>query len=200
MPAHLHILLLAAGASSRMRGRDKLMEEVQGRALLRHLAIQALSTGLAVAVTLPPDRPLRGAVLDGLTLIRIPVADAHDGLSASLRAGLAVIAPEHSVMVLLADLPELDAADLASMARAQARHPAAILRGAAQDGTPGHPVIFPPWARAELAALSGDEGAKPVLKAHAAQVRLVPLPYFHATTDLDTPEDWAGWRERQARR
>mgnify|MGYP006184317219 CR=1 FL=1 len=48
--------------------------------------------------------------------------------------------------------------------------------------------------------LSGsDEGARSVLVRHRARLRLVPLPGHHATTDLDTPEDWAAWRAAQAK-
>lgn len=200
MAAPLHILILAAGASSRMRGRDKLLEEVQGAPLLRHIASQALATGLAVTVTLPPDRPLREAALSGLAVRQVLVPNAGHGLSASLRAGLASLPPDSAVMVLLADLPEMGTADLSTMARARDAYPDAILRGTAADGTPGHPVIFPSWARADLAALTGDDGARPVLKAQAARVVAVPLPAAHATTDLDTPEDWAAWRAGLASR
>lgn len=193
-PTNLHILILAAGASRRMRGRDKLLEPVRGVPLLRHLATEALATGLPVTVVLPPDRPERIAVLHGLSVNKVMATQAASGLSASLIAGIASIPQDQAVMILLADLPEIDRIDLQRMATAQATAPDAILRGTAEDGTPGHPVLLPPWARAELEGLSGDEGARPLLKTHADRVRSVALPARHATTDLDTPEDWAVWR------
>ena len=45
------IVILAAGASSRMRGRDKLLELVDGVALLRRQVERALNTGAKVFVT-----------------------------------------------------------------------------------------------------------------------------------------------------
>ncbi|MGB4829467.1 MAG: NTP transferase domain-containing protein, partial [Paracoccaceae bacterium] len=42
------ILILAAGASSRMGPGDKLTEPVAGRPMLAHLAGQALATGAPV--------------------------------------------------------------------------------------------------------------------------------------------------------
>ena len=59
-----HILLLAAGSSSRMRGGDKLLEPVAGRPLLTRIAEAALATGLPVHVALPPDRPASAARRD----------------------------------------------------------------------------------------------------------------------------------------
>ena len=52
--------------------------------------------------------------------------------------------------------------------------------------------------RDDLMTLKGDEGAKSVIVRHRARLRLVPLPARHATTDLDTPEDWAAWRATQS--
>lgn len=189
-----HILILAAGAASRMRGGDKCLEPVAGEPLLRRMARLALATGCGVTVALPPDRPEREAALDGLAVARVTVADAADGMAASLVAGVAALPEGAAVMLLLADLPMLDGADLAAVIAAQAADPAAVLRGADPDGTAGHPVLFPPDLREELLALTGDEGARSVLKRHAARVRLVTLPAGHATTDLDRPEDWAAWR------
>lgn len=190
----ISLLVLAAGASSRMRGGDKLLEPVQGQPLLRHVVQCALGTGLPVVVALAANRPARAAALHGLALNRVQVADAGDGMGASLRAGISAIAPDHAVMILLADMPEIDTADLAALAAAYRLAPSAIHRACTADGRPGHPVVFPPWARAELERLGGDSGAKSVLQAHAARIRLLPLPGTHALTDLDTPEDWASWR------
>ena len=111
----------------------------------------------------------------------------------SLRAALAA-AGQGSVLVLLADLPEITTADLQTLLRRHAEVPDRILRATAEDGTPGHPVLFPDWALPELAALSGDAGARDVLRRQQGRVELVPLPGRHAVTDLDTPEDWAAWR------
>lgn len=189
-----HILLLAAGASSRMRGGDKLLEPVAGEPLLTRIARAALATRAPVTVTLPPDRPARSAALAGLPVAQVTVPDPAQGMSASLAAGLAAIPPSHGIMLLLADLPEITAEDLTHLLTLWRQEPEAILRGAAQDGTPGHPVCFPPDLRDDLLTLRGDEGARSVLIRHRARLRAVPLPGTHATTDLDTPEDWAAWR------
>ena len=190
----LHVLILAAGSSRRMRGADKLLEQIAGQPLLRQLVGRAVQTGLPVTVTLPPDRPDRDAALTGLPIARLTVPDAGSGMATSLRAGLISLPPEAAVMLLLADLPEITAQDLSQMAAAQVQTPDLILRATDAQGGPGHPVIFPPWARAELMALTGDQGAHPVLTRHANRLRLIALPGQHATTDLDTPEAWANWR------
>lgn len=188
------ILILAAGSSSRMRGGDKLLERVGQEPQLARIVRAALATGLPVHVALPPDRPDRRAALAGLPIRPVTVPDPTEGMAASLKAGLSALPPGAGVMLLLADLPEIDAADLITLRDQWQAEPEAILRGAAADGTPGHPVCFPPDLRDDLMTLRGDEGARGVLVRHRARLRLIPLPDRHATTDLDTPEDWAAWR------
>jgi molybdenum cofactor cytidylyltransferase len=189
------MLILAAGSSARMRGADKLLEQVEGEPLLRLLARRAYDTGCAVFVTLAEASEGRRMALAGLPVVPVTVADADRGVSASLRAGIAAIG-DQAVLVMLGDMPEVTGVDLRAMLDRHAERPDLILRAVAVDGTPGHPVLLPGWVLAEVAALSGDQGARSVIERHAGQVEPVPLPGRHAVTDLDTPEDWAAWRAR----
>ena len=200
-PFNCPVLILAAGQSRRMGGRDKLLEEIDGVPLITRLARAALATGQPVLVTLPPQGSARRAALQGEP-VRIVTADlAADGMAASLVAGLAAL-PERAdaVMILLGDLPEIGADDLRAVMAAAASAPQAIWRGATDDGRPGHPVVFPRRLFSELAGLQGDSGAQTVIQAHAGDLRLCSLPGARAVTDLDTPEAWAAWRAKQARR
>jgi CTP:molybdopterin cytidylyltransferase MocA len=189
------ILLLAAGASSRMAPRDKLLEPVEGEPLLRRSARRALATGVAVICTLPPDRPERRAAVADLPLTLVEVPDAATGMAASLRAGLAALPRAAAgVMVLPADMPGFEVADLSRLLSLAPDHPARILRGATADGRPGHPVVFPADLFPALSVLSGDEGGRAVLRGQAGRVTLVRLPGDRAILDLDTPADWAAFR------
>jgi CTP:molybdopterin cytidylyltransferase MocA len=60
-------------------------------------------------------------------------------------------------------------------------------------GRAGHPVGFPARLLPALLDVSGDLGAREVLTRNPPQP--VPLPGQRATLDLDTPEDWAAWRQ-----
>ncbi len=189
------ILILAAGASSRMRGADKLLQPVDGRPLLAERAAAARTTGAPVFVALPARdaAPERWRAVDGLGVTCLEVSDAASGMAASLRAGVGALPDQTAgVVILLADMPEITSDDLAALIAGA--DGATILRGAGADGTPGHPVLFPARDFAALRALDGDRGARDLLRRERGRVRLVPLPGAHALTDLDTPEDWARWR------
>ena len=194
----LHIIVLAAGASSRMAPRDKLLESVEGQPLLVRITRISLETTCPVTVVLPTDRPLRNAAIAGLPVQRVFAEKARDGLAESIKAGVAATPERTSVLLVLADLPEINHQDLKTMISAWKSDPTSIFQGCSAAGIPGHPVIIPAHLRSELTDLTGDIGAKPVLKANQAIVRKVLLPGDHATTDLDTPEAWDHWRKLRA--
>ncbi|EKE45215.1 molybdopterin-guanine dinucleotide biosynthesis protein A-like protein [Oceaniovalibus guishaninsula JLT2003] len=188
------VALLAAGASSRMGGRDKLLETVGGVPLLRVLADRIAAAGLAGIATLPPDAPPRRAALRG-SAIRCIGVDASEGMAASLRAAVAAAQAFPALMVLPADMPEIAADDLRALADAwMAGPPDAAMRAATCDGRPGQPVVLPRRLYPAIAALRGDTGARGLLRNE--RVGLLPLADARAVLDLDTPEDWAAWRRR----
>lgn len=192
------ILLPAAGASQRMRGRDKLLQDVAGRPLLQVVAERATRASPHVAVTLREEDSAREAVLAGLPVTRLVVEDATEGMAASLRAGArwAMTLPVRALMIALPDMPEITAEDMRALIRAQAQHAHLPLRATDMTRRPGHPTLLPHALFGDLLQLRGDEGARRLLAAHPP--RLHPLTGHRALTDLDTPEDWAAWRARAA--
>lgn len=192
------ILILAAGASSRMGGVDKLMQDIDAIPLLARVIARAMATGLPTYVTLPDlSHPRAQLVRDG-GAIPVLVADWATGMAASIRAGIAAL-PEaiQGVMILPADMPDLQSVDLQDLENTARNAPRNIIRATTQSGVPGHPVIFPANLFAELQAISGDKGARAVISAHRSKVLAHPLPGSRAICDLDTPADWAAWRTAQ---
>lgn len=199
MPPALTVLIPAAGLSSRMRGRDKLIEQVDGLPLLRRQVDIARHVDAQVFVTLPLEDTARAQSLADLAdanLILRRLANASEGISASLRAGAAFCMEngDDGLMILLPDLPDLTLDDLLLMTRSFSEGPTRPVRATDCAGAPGHPVILPRHVLPQLATLRGDDGARDILRAHPP--RLCALPGYHATLDLDTPEAWAAWRAR----
>ncbi len=181
-----------------MRGRDKLLEDVGGISLLRHQALKCRDiTDKAVIVALPPAPHARYDALAGLDVTPLPVADAGKGMNASLAAAITALPDDTAcVMVLLADLPDLEKQDLEKVAAAvDLKGTDMIWRGATMGGAPGHPVVFRSDLFAGLIALTGDSGGREVVAAYKDKTLLVPLPDDRARADLDTPEQWAVWRK-----
>lgn len=201
--------LPAAGASRRMKGRDKLLEPVDGRPLLRRAAETALSAGLGpVLAGLRPDDAARRHALDDLAVGIVEVPNAGTGMSATLRAGagaaLAAIGAGRErndacdgMLVFLPDMPEIEAPDLVEMARVFETHGGPVVRATTRDGRPGLPVLFPRTLLHAFDRLDGDRGAAALLEDQ--RVVDLALPGERALTDLDTPGDWARWRATHGR-
>ncbi len=194
------ILILAAGASRRMQGRDKLLEQIDGESLLRRVVRMACAVEHAdVYVALPARPHPRYGEIDGLPVRRVEVVDAAEGMAASLRSGIAALDPSPpNLMILLADMPDLTTGDLETLWSATGQS-ALVWRGATQDGTPGHPLIIDQHLFPAFQALEGDVGGKSVLANVLDETVFVPLHADHAVTDLDTPEAWASWRKKTGR-
>jgi len=192
------ILILAAGASSRMGGQDKLMMDIDGTPLLARVISRAQATGHPVFVTLPHKEHPRAGLVRNAGATAVIVADWADGMSASVRHGIAAL-PKHlnGAMILPADMPDLTVKDLNTLLQAFERKPDSITRAATHSAIPGNPVIFPAEFFDALQNLTGDQGARGVIRAQEHRLHLVPLPGNHARTDLDTLRDWARWRAEQ---
>ena len=197
---NLPIVILAAGAASRMRGRDKLLEDVAGQPLIRKQAMMARAvTQGPVIVALPPRPHSRYAALEGLDVDCLPVNAAAEGMGASFRAAADAL-PRHATyaMIVLGDMPDLTENDLKKVMEGIDITPHNLIwRGQTSDGRPGHPIIFHADLFDALRALKGDSGGREIVAAAGARVHHVTLPGNRARLDLDTPEDWAAWRARQ---
>ncbi|WP_237072695.1 nucleotidyltransferase family protein [Pseudaestuariivita rosea] len=194
------IFIPAAGQSSRMRGADKLLELVDGVPLIRAQVDKALATGKRVVVAVPAlDHP-RAAALSGLDITLISLPESAEGLGGTLRGAVAHLQGQTDrLMILLADLPDLTTRDINTVLDGINQAPEAqVWRGVTQDGQPGHPIVFDRSLFPLFAEIKGDDGGQAVVKA-AKTVHLIPLPDQRARCDLDTPEDWAAWRERTGR-
>lgn len=166
--AHICGIVLAAGAGTRFGGPKALARTVDGRPWL-HLAVEALRRGGCddVVVVLGAGADAAGALVpDGARSVVAP--DWADGLSRSLRAGLAAAGDAEAVVIVPVDTPELAAAAVARVVGAAADSGVALVR-AEYGGRPGHPVMVGSAHWPALAGeLSGDVGAGPFLARHGA--------------------------------
>lgn len=192
------IVIPAAGASSRMKGRDKLLEPVEGEALLRRQTKAALASGCPVMVCLPKGSDTRNQAIADLGVTEVQVKDAAEGLGATLRTAALMAArhaPDRAMMILLPDVPGIGVFDIKSvLSRFKAEGGDTPVRATDTAGKPGTPLIVPARLIPAFAKLSGDEGGRGALDGET--VIHVPLSGDRATRDLDTPEDWAAWRKQ----
>jgi len=84
-------LFLAAGASTRMLGRDKLLKEIDGVPLLKRILDEALKLNFPVFATVPTNDTKRKLIISKTNAVLIEVEDADLGMGHSIATGLTEI-------------------------------------------------------------------------------------------------------------
>lgn len=192
------IIILAAGASTRLGGNPKQLIVYQGETLLK----RTISAAMALAES--SEDPVSIVVVTGgnqakiiPALANLPVSVVHNpdwqtSMASSVRVGLSALlsdAPDlESVLMLLTDQPHVSPELL--------RHILAVFResgkgivGCEYAGQVGVPALFARKYFDELLTLTGDRGAKPLMMKYIANC--ATIPFADGAVDLDTPDDVA---------
>ena len=185
------IILLAAGASTRM-GQPKQLLPFKGETLIRHTAKVALQTTCRpVVIVIPLNQPLFQKELEDLNVILVESEDAAPGMSTSIHAGLVrmqVEAPQClAILFLVVDQPFINAAHLTNLVNASTESEKSIVASAYKDQL-GVPALFDKKWFPALMQLTGDQGARKLLKAYPDEVHAISFP--EGAFDLDTPENY----------
>jgi molybdenum cofactor cytidylyltransferase len=183
-------VVLAAGRSSRMGGPNKLLAEIGGRPLIRHVVDAALaSRARPVVVVTGHQRDKVEAALAGLPVKFVHNPHFADGLGTSLKSGIAALpADADGAIVCLGDMPQVDAALIDRLIGAFDPDHGALVVVPTIDGKRGNPVV---WSRRffpDLMTVEGDVGARYLIGRYTEAVAEVPLTGTAALTDVDTPE------------
>jgi len=179
-------LLLAAGAGRRMGMPKALVRDESGEPWLTR-GVEVLRAGGCeeVTVVLGAAADEAVALLDGAGVDVVIAPDWAEGMGASLRAGIGSLGDGvEAVLVSLVDLPDLSAEVVRRVLDADVD--SGVLRRAAYDGRPGHPVLL---GRAHwpgvAASATGDRGARDYLAESA--VTLIECGDLATGHDRDTP-------------
>jgi molybdenum cofactor cytidylyltransferase len=194
--AKVGAVILAAGRSSRFaaaggEGPSKLIAPLFGKPLVRHPVEAALaSTARPVVVVTGHAKSDLEAALKGLPLQFVFNADFLSGMASSLRAGVAALPGDvDGAIVMLGDMPGVKSAVLDRLIEKYSAAPSALAVVPVQAGRRGNPVLLARTLFAEVAQITGDEGARRLLaSARAGQILEASTDEIGVNLDVDTPE------------
>ena len=184
-------VVLAAGESQRMGGRPKPLIERDGVPLVRRAVQALLGAGVGEIVVVVGYRADEVAWAVNDLPVRVAVNEAYPaGHVTSLRKGLLEL-PDSvaATLVVLADQPLLEVADVSAVIAAYEG------RGSARAVVPrvqqrrGHPVALEASACSEILRGDAGFGAREWLDEHPDEVSWFDNDNLHYVEDLDYPED-----------
>jgi CTP:molybdopterin cytidylyltransferase MocA len=189
-----YMIYLAAGKSSRY-GSNKLLEEIDGKPMYRHL--------LDILTVMKEEEPHRYELvvvtaydeiendLQDLPLKVVRNRNQELGASHSIKLGLEAcgeIGRHDHVMFAVADQPYVQEDELFGFIHMFKRSYKGI-GVLCWQGEMGNPVIFQGQFVPELMALTGDVGGKAVVKAHLSEVFQYEADSEMSLRDIDTPKE-----------
>jgi len=182
-------LILAAGLSSRMAPDNKLLlRDGDGVAMVARVADAVLGSRAApVLAVLGHQAAQVGAALGTRAVRTILAPDYADGLSASLHAGLRAVPDDAAgVLVCLGDMPLVSSAMIDRLLDAYDPEAGRLIIVPTHGGQRGNPVLWDRNFFPEMAALTGDTGARGLLRLFAEHVVEIEMETDAVLRDFDT--------------
>lgn len=181
-------IILAAGIGSRFGGEAKPLAPYRGRPMIAHVGEAALASRARPVLAVLGHR--RAEVAEALPIgLAIVESPRHaEGLSRSLQAGFAALPPDApAAIILLADMPLVEPQVIDALIAAWEASPEAPAIAPVCDGRRGNPVLLSRALEKDVMALSGDQGAGPLLRRLPGVIEL-PWPRATILRDIDTPD------------
>lgn len=185
-------LIPAAGMSRRMGTANKLLLVLHGKPLIAHVLEAVQASGVnEICVVLGHDANAVRAVLEAHATrpVRfVTNTEYRSGLASSLACGFGALGSHDGVAVCLGDMPGVETAVIDALCAAlQPDDYAAV---PVWKDRWGNPALLSAAAAADAARLTGDKGARALLRRHAARVREVPVRSPAVLRDVDRREDF----------
>ena len=183
-------LVLAAGQSRRMGTLNKLLIAIDGKPMVRRAAeAVAASQASPVVVVTGHEGERVEAALAGIKAQLVRNPDYAQGLSTSLKRGLAALPPDaDGAVICLGDMPMVSETVIDRLIAGFNPVEGRAICIPTWRGKRGNPVLLGRQFFPALAAVSGDLGARDLIAAHPEQVAEIEMESDAVLTDIDTPQ------------
>jgi len=190
---------LAAGQSRRMGVTNKLLAEIDGKAMLARV-VEAAKASQAVEILAVTGHEAE-QVSEALALYDIPATHNlafADGLSTSLQSGVVALGDDlDGVIVLLGDMPRIAPGHIDRLIAAFDPVEGRAICVPTYQGKRGNPVLFGSQFFAEMAQVGGDSGAKHLIGEHEDELVEVAMEDDAIFLDIDTPDALTAIRAKE---
>lgn len=186
---NIPILILASGSGSRFRDVKQLQKIDEVPMIKRVIHAVMRARGGEVVVILGAYREEIEEEISDMPVTVVFNQNWQAGMSESIKAGVEYVEKHfpkaRAVLVTLADQPYIESSDFDRLIALHIEHPDRTVCAGYND-VRGVPAIFPYTRWQELKQLTGDSGARELLRADDS-VLILDLP--EAAKDVDRPDD-----------
>ena len=180
-------ILLAAGSASRFGSQKLLARLPDGRRVIEASATNLFAAGVenVVAVARSDRELIRVLEACGCQVVINDRAD--EGMGTSIAAGVAATSAATGWLIALGDMPSIRVETIFAVIKVIANGSRIVVPS--MHGRRGHPVGFSDSYLTRLQALTGDTGAREILKADVTLVEDINVDDEGIFSDIDVPDD-----------
>ncbi len=187
-------VILGAGRSRRMAPLNKLLVvDRSGKPMIARIVDNVLSSNARPVVVVTGHQAEQVThALGGRPVRVVHAPDYADGLSASLRAGIAAVPPEAAAaIVCLGDMPLVTGRMIDRLLEAYDPVEGRLIVLPTFRGKQGNPMLWDRRFFPEILRITGDSGARFLLAQHIEHVAEVEMSDDAVLRDFDTAESLA---------
>ncbi len=189
-------IVLAAGLSSRMGETNKLLAQVNGKSLLKHVLINLTKSDVdQIVVVAGHESEKIAQQISGPSIKLINNADFEKGLSTSIKAGIETIQSScDAVLIMQADMPFVESNLFNQIISAFHNNDDIVIPR--YKGQIGNPLLWSSKYFEQLKQLSGDKGAKQILNDYKGAISYVDVDNIGILVDIDEPNSLVYFQNR----
>lgn len=180
-------ILLAAGSATRFGSQKLLARLPDGRRVVEASAENLFAAGAKNIFAVTRNDPELHRVLEACGCLVVVNDRTDEGMGTSIAAGVAASTAAGGWLIALGDMPSIRAKTIAAVAMALDNGSRIVMP--VMGGKRGHPVGFSAAYQKQLLALTGDKGAREILKIDAALVEETSVDDDGIFADIDVPDD-----------
>ena len=185
-------IILAAGGSTRMAGKNKLLLPYNNKSIINHVCRTVLNTGVnpVIVVTGFENSRVEEELPRDINII-VNNNNWKRGMASSIYRGISALSEDvHGSMIVLGDMPLITHLTLDLLIGEFKNHEGGKIVYPLYDNRQANPVIFPKKYFQEILSSNGDRGCKKVLKKYPDDAIGIPIESDEVVLDCDTQDDY----------
>jgi len=194
-------IVLAAGQSRRMGKINKLLADIDGKPMTAHVVDAVITSAVSPVIVVTghePERLEEALAERDVRFIHNP--DYADGLSTSLRSGLALLNNDvDGAVVCLGDMPSVNATHINRLVEAFDPASGHAIIVPTFKGKRGNPVLWHRRFFSQMSDVSGDVGARHLIGDNEDCLLEIAMDDDSILADLDTPAALAAHKAAKIR-